>query len=103
MAGIIKGSINLNNIPKDKIIVGKKGKYLPIAITVNDDVDQFGNQGPIIVDQTKQERTDKVAKTYLGNVKVVWTNGQFPEPAPYEQPAAAVTEPLGDEDEDLPF
>ena len=31
MAGIIKGSINLNNIPKDKIIVGKKGKYLPIA------------------------------------------------------------------------
>ena len=70
MAGIIKGSINLNNIPKDKIIVGKKGKYLPIAITVNDDVDQFGNQGPIIVDQTKQERTDKVAKTYFGNVKV---------------------------------
>ena len=29
MAGIIKTSINLNMIPKDKIIVGKKGKYLP--------------------------------------------------------------------------
>ena len=103
MAGIIKGSINLNNIPKDKIIVGKKGKYLPIAITVNDDVDQFGNQGPIIVDQSKQERTDKVAKTYLGNVKVVWTNGEFPEPAPYEnQPAKAVVVGEG-EKEDLPF
>ena len=103
MAGIIKGSINLNNIPKDKIIVGKKGKYLPIAITVNDDVDQFGNQGPIIVDQSKQERTDKVAKTYLGNVKVVWTNGEFPEPAPYEgQPVK--TEPVREkEEEDLPF
>ena len=102
MAGIIKGSINLNNIPKDKIIVGKKGKYLPIAITVNDDVDQFGNQGPIIVDQTKQERTDKVAKTYLGNVKVVWTNGEFPEPAPYEQPAKAESfEEV--KEEDLPF
>ena len=102
MAGIIKGSINLNNIPKDKIIVGKKGKYLPIAITVNDDIDQFGNQGPIIVDQTKQERTDKVAKTYLGNVKVVWTNGEFPDPAPYEgQPAKA--ESLEDEKDDLPF
>ena len=35
MAGIIKGSINLEAIPKDKIIVGKKGKYLPIVITVN--------------------------------------------------------------------
>ena len=103
MAGIIKGSINLSNIPKDKIIVGKKGKYLPIAITVNDDVDQFGNQGPIIVDQSKQERTDKVAKTYLGNVKVVWTNGEFPEPAPYEgQPAKAESfEEV--KEEDLPF
>ena len=56
MAGIIKTSINLNMIPKDKIIQGKKGKYLPIAITVNDEPDQFGNQGPVIVDQTKEER-----------------------------------------------
>ena len=34
MAGIIKGSINLAEIPKDKIIDGKKGKYLPISITL---------------------------------------------------------------------
>ncbi len=46
MAGIIKGSINLSNIPKDKIIQGKKGKYIPISITVNDEEDQFGNFGP---------------------------------------------------------
>ena len=39
MASIIKTSINLNNIPKDKIFVGKKGKYLPITITINDEVD----------------------------------------------------------------
>ena len=38
MAGIIKTSINLTKIPKDKIIDGAKGKYLPITITVNDDV-----------------------------------------------------------------
>ena len=49
MASIIKASINLNDIPKDKIIIGKKGKYLPITITINDEVDQFGNQGPIVV------------------------------------------------------
>ena len=41
MASIIKTSINLNTIPKDKIIPGKKGKYLPITITLNDEVDQF--------------------------------------------------------------
>ena len=29
MASIIKASIDVNKIPKDKIFVGKKGKYLP--------------------------------------------------------------------------
>jgi hypothetical protein len=80
MAGIIKTSINLSAIPKDRIITGKKGKYLPISITVNDETDQFGNQGPVAVDQTKEEREAKEPKTYLGNVRVVWTNGTFPEP-----------------------
>ena len=74
MASIIKTSINLNNIPKEKIFVGKKGKYLPITITLNDEVDQFGNQGPVVVEQTKEERDAKAPKTYLGNVKVVWSN-----------------------------
>lgn len=77
MASIIKASINLNEIPKDKIIIGKKGKYLPITITLNDEVDQFGNQGPIVVEQTKEERDAKSPKTYLGNVKIVWTDGQI--------------------------
>ena len=52
MASIIKANINLNDIPKDKIYVGKKGKYLPITITINDELDQFGNQGPVVVEQT---------------------------------------------------
>ena len=56
MASIINTSINLNNIDKDKIIVGKKGKYLPISITINDEVDQFGNQGPVVVSQSKEEQ-----------------------------------------------
>ena len=104
MAGIVKGSINLNMIPKDKIIVGKKGKYIPVSITVNDEEDQFGNHGPIIVDQTKEEREAKAPKTYLGNVRTVWSNGTFPSPTPFEggqskaQPAVAK-----EKEEDLPF
>tara|TARA_R100001480_G_scaffold149771_1_gene149887 strand:- start:140 stop:460 length:321 start_codon:yes stop_codon:yes gene_type:complete len=106
MASIIKTSINLNNIPKDKIIIGKKGKYLPITITVNDDLDQFGNQGPVCVDQTKEEREAKTAKTYLGNVKVVWTNGENVEPAPRDGVGAPAPKPMQIEDKedvDLPF
>jgi len=37
MASIIKANINLNEIPKDKIYKGKKGSYLPITITINDE------------------------------------------------------------------
>ena len=104
MASILKTSINLNAIPKDKIINGKKGKYLPITISLNDDLDQFGNQGPVCVDQTKEERDAKEAKTYLGNVKVVWTNGENVEPAPKDAaPAPPKQAPVPDEVEDLPF
>jgi hypothetical protein len=106
MAGIIKASINLNSIDKSKIIEGKKGKYLPITITINDEPDQFGNQGPVIIDQTKEEREAKVAKTYLGNCKVVWTNGQFPDPAPRDnqpQPQAQTKPQAVAADPDLPF
>jgi len=103
MASILKTSINLNNIPKDKIIIGAKGKYLPISITLNDEVDQFGNNGPVIVEQTKEERETKSPKTYLGNARVVWTNGQNVEaPARMDQPKAVPKAELVKED-DLPF
>ena len=102
MASIIKTSINLNNIPKDKIYAGKKGKYLPITITLNDELDQFGNQGPVVVEQTKEERDAKTAKPYLGNVKVVWTNGQNVDVAPRDMNSAPASAPAAAE-EDLPF
>ena len=102
MASILKTSINLNNIPKDKIIVGAKGKYLPISITINDEIDQFGNNGPVIVEQTKEEREAKVDKVYLGNVKVVWTNGDNVSAAPKTELSKPKSEPAPVED-DLPF
>ena len=107
MASIIKANINLNDIPTEQIYVGKKGKYINVAITVNDEEDQFGNFGPIVVDQTKEEREAKAPKTYLGNVRVVWSNGTFPSPTPFEggQPKTQpkVQPETAKEEEDLPF
>ena len=100
MASIIKASIDVNKIPKDKIFVGKKGKYLPITITINDEIDQFGNQGPVVVEQAKEERDAKAPKTYLGNVKVVWSNGNNVDPAPRDGAPAPQLKP---QEEDLPF
>jgi len=103
MASIIKASIDVNKIPKDKIFVGKKGKYLPITITINDELDQFGNQGPVVVEQTKEERDAKAPKTYLGNVKVVWTNGNNVDTAPRDGQATSRPAPTQKVEEDLPF
>ncbi len=102
MASIIATSIDLTKIPKDKIIPGKKGKYLPITITINDETDQFGNQGPIVVAQTKEERDAKEKKTYLGNVQVVWTNGNNVAAAPRDDQPKQAPQPAAVE-EDLPF
>jgi hypothetical protein len=105
MASIINASINLNLIDKSKIIDGKKGKYLPINITINDEADQFGNQGPITIAQSKEERESKAAKTYLGNVKVVWTNGQNVAAAPRDgEPInIAPSKSFVAQPDDLPF
>ena len=102
MASIIKTSIDLTKIPKDKIYAGKKGKYLPITITLNNDLDQFGNQGPVVVEQTKEERDAKAPKTYLGNVKIVWTDGNNVDTAPKDMNSAPAPAPAAAE-QDLPF
>tara|TARA_B100001996_G_scaffold142578_1_gene108476 strand:+ start:2206 stop:2520 length:315 start_codon:yes stop_codon:yes gene_type:complete len=104
MATIITSSINVSKIPKEEIIDGKKGKYVPITITINDEVDQFGQQGSVTLRQSKEQRENKEPKVYLGNLNVVWTNGQNVEPAPRDNVQSAQTahkpEPVAD---DLPF
>ena len=108
MASILATSIDLTKIPKDKIIEGKKGKYLPITITLNDELDQFGNNGPVTVQQTKDERDAKQDKVYLGNVKVVWTNGENVAAAPRDGGPAPATQAAAPQapaevEDDLPF
>ena len=103
MAGIAKVNLNLSNVPKDKVYVGKKGTYLGVVVTINDEVDQFGNNGSITVEQTKEEREAKSPKIYLGKCKVVWSNGTFPAKAyAHAQPQPQSAIPQADEP-DLPF
>ncbi len=105
MASILKANLNLAAIPKDKIYKGKKGSYLPITITINDELGNYGDNGPIIVEQSKEEREAKADKTYLGNVKVVWTNGTNVATAPREGGAVAPPPQAAPAavDDDLPF
>jgi hypothetical protein len=80
MSTLINASIRVDRLPKEKFIKGKDGAvYYNLTISVQD---------------------AKVAKTYLGNGKVVWTDGvvKLAEKEVKEQVLVGATE-----DDDMPF
>jgi hypothetical protein len=74
MATILSASLNVAKIDQTKLIDGRTGKFLNVTITINDEVDKFGNNASIFESQTKEEREAKTPKNYLGNGKVIWTS-----------------------------
>ena len=61
-----------------------------------------------MVEQSKDERDAKAAKVYLGNVKVVWTNGSNVPAAPRQDGGGQSTNNSGARlaavvEDDLPF
>jgi len=104
MASIVSANIDLTKINKSKIYEGKKGKYYPITIVLNDEPGQYGDSGYIMTEQTKEERDAKAQKEYLGNVKVVWTNGQNVTTADKQGTQQSIeVQNVKQEEPDLPF
>ena len=109
MSTLITGSIRVDKLPKEKFIKGKDGAvYYNLTISIGDET-RYGNNVAFMDSQTKEERDAKVAKTYLGNGKVVWiedlTNGKgtifLAERDDKENSIEAVAETT--EKADLPF
>jgi len=97
-------SIDLTKIDKSKIVEGKNGqKYYSLVVDELRTPDKYNNTHTVYQNQSKDERTDKVAKVYIGNGKEFKFNQQSaPQPAP--QPAPQ-TNPLHSQDsiDSLPF
>ena len=74
MSLIAKANIKISDIPKEKIYNGEKGDYVSVTIVVNENLNDFGKQGPIFVSQSKEEREVKTPKHYLGDVEVVYND-----------------------------
>ena len=71
---------------------------------MNDEPSQYGDSGYIQTEQTKEERDAKVPKVFLGNVKVVWTNGENCCVATKEGAQQTIDNTQSQEQEpDLPF
>jgi len=77
MSVLINASINVAKLPKEKFIKGKDGSvWYNLTISVGDET-RFGNNVALTDSQTKEEREAKKPKNYLGNGKVVWTDGNI--------------------------
>lgn len=87
MAQIINLSIDLSKIDKSKIKDQNGKKWYNLQVSINDEKDQFGNDGAIWENQTKEEREAKKPKNYLGNAKVSWQSGAKSETQPTTQVA----------------
>jgi len=73
MSAIVNFSLDLTKLPKEKMIKGKKGTYINLSLSVNNETNDFGQNASVFISQTKEEKGEK--KNYVGNGKVVWTDG----------------------------
>tara|TARA_R110000803_G_scaffold21725_1_gene54451 strand:- start:3078 stop:3389 length:312 start_codon:yes stop_codon:yes gene_type:complete len=103
MSTLITGSIRVDRLPKEKFIKGKDGAvYYNLTISVGDET-RYGNNVAFMDSQTKEERDAKVQKTYLGNGKVVWTDGTVTLAEREEELAGVSKVSVDEQSGDLPF
>jgi hypothetical protein len=96
--------IDVTKIDKARLFEGKKGKYLDATVFIDlAFADEYGNNGMITQDVSKQEKESGERGAILGNAKVFWQGEGKQQQRPV---APSVSGPAGgfdDDPEDLPF
>ena len=99
--------INVKEIEKARLFVGKKGTYLDLTTFIDtDNPGEHGDHGFISQSVSKEEREQNVRTPILGNCTVFYNDNHQPRPqapqqAPRQQPQQA---PADDAfDSDIPF
>jgi len=89
--------INVSKIDKSKLYKGEKGVYLNMTTFVDlDQEDEYGNNGFISMEQSKEQRDAGEQSVILGNVKKFWIDG-----ATASAPQSDMS--IEELDEDIPF
>ena len=87
----------LKELDQKKIYTAKSGKKsLEILIGINDETNQYGQSVAAWVGQSKEERESKERKVYIGNGKVLKTDGRVHLTERTDQKQE-------EEDNDMPF
>lgn len=98
----IRLKLNVSMIEKARLFKGKKGTYLDATVFIDvDQQDQYGNNGMITQDVSKEERDSGVKGPILGNVEVFYNDSQQQQQEPQQQ--APQQQPVDDFDDDIPF
>ena len=98
--------INVSNIKKDRLFIGKKGKYLDAQVFIDvDNKGEYGDNGMVTQGITKEERENGIKGQILGNATVFWKgeSDNTQQPAPQQQPQQSPEEFNNDFDNDVPF
>ena len=75
MSALINFSINVAKLPKEKFIKGKDGNvWYNFTVSINDET-RYGNNVSVTDSRTMEEKEAGKPLNYLGNGKVVWTDG----------------------------
>ena len=83
---MIKASINVTKIEKGEIYVGKNGKYVGLAFFANKGgPDQFGNDGFVTQEISKERRDNGERGPIIGNWKDLGGAAPQPEPTQHQQ------------------
>ncbi len=105
MSALLNLSIDVANLPKEKFVKAKNGKvYYNFTVSVNDQTNDYGQNVSAFDSLTKEEREAGKNKSYIGNGKVVWTDGSIvvAERQDAPAPAPAESKEVSGED-DFPF
>lgn len=100
MKRLVKLKIDVTEIDKSRLFKGSKGTYLDAAVFLDDLDDQYGNNGMITQEVSKEERDQGVRGAILGNAKIVWSEGS---PSQNSSSSQQGETPATVEDSDIPF
>jgi len=95
MTRIVRLKIVVTKIEKDRLFQGKKGTYLDATVFLNDEPGQYGDNGMITQDVSKEEREAGTKGNILGNATILKVMDD-------DRPAAK-PEPDDEDMDDIPF
>jgi hypothetical protein len=59
------------------VLERKQENGISITVSINDEVNNYGQNISAFVSQTKEQREAKANKFYVGNGRTVWTDGKI--------------------------